>query len=137
MIRTSIALVVLGSVLTPARAEPPVAEPTAAEVSAFMLALARYVHDHHLKRDEKSPQRGMVYEYFDVKRQGQFDQWVQGEALDTMHDGAWLAAALARTHRTTREPLYHDFLARWQLPFYARVLNHSDTLFAPQRDDSD
>src|SRR5262249_34437804 len=68
-------------------------EPTAAEVRAFMKQFFDYVRENHLKREESSEQRGMVYEYFDVKRKGRFDQWVQGEALDTMHDGAWLAAA--------------------------------------------
>ncbi|GDY19367.1 hypothetical protein LBMAG56_07120 [Verrucomicrobiota bacterium] len=64
---------------------------SAAETRAFMRELAQYVFDHHLKRDAASPQRGMVYEYFNTKRAGQFDQWIQGEALDTMHDGAqWL-----------------------------------------------
>jgi hypothetical protein len=52
------------------------------------------VFDNHLCQDAKSPMRGMVYEYLDVARKGQYDQWVQGEGLDTMHDGAWLAAAL-------------------------------------------
>jgi len=66
---------------------------SADETRAFMRELTQYVLDHHLKRDEKSAQRGMVYEYFNPKRAGQHDQWIQGEALDTMHDGAWFAAA--------------------------------------------
>src|SRR5688500_17818370 len=60
---------------------------TAEQTRAFMKALARYVEANHIKKDARSPQRGMVYEYFDPKRKGQLDQWVQGEALDTMHDG--------------------------------------------------
>ena len=43
----------------------------------------------------------MVYEYFNTTRAGQFDQWIQGEALDTMHDGAWFAAALVNAAQTT------------------------------------
>jgi hypothetical protein len=106
------------------------------ETRAFMKRLARYVFDHHLKKDPKSAQRGMVYEYVDTTRLGQFDQFVQGEALDTMHDGAWLAAALVQAYRATGDPFYKEFLTRWLLPFYCRMLNHSDTLFSAKRDDS-
>src|SRR5437762_2951728 len=65
----------------------------------FMKRLARYVQEHHLERDEKSEQVGLVDEYFDTTRESKADRWVQGEALDTMHDGAWLAAALVSAHR--------------------------------------
>ena len=102
---------------------------TAAETKAFMKRLAKYVFDNHLKTDPQSPQRGMVYEYFDVARKGLFDQWVQGEALDTMHDGAWFAAAMVNAWRATGDPFYKELLTKWQLPFYLRMLNHSDELF--------
>jgi hypothetical protein len=36
------------------------------------------------KARQQAPQRGMIYEYYDVKNK----PWVQGEGLDTMHDGA-------------------------------------------------
>src|SRR5690348_4504268 len=68
---------------------------TAVETRAFMKRLADYVVAHHLKKDEQSPQRGMVYEYFWVAQKGTPRQWIQGEALDTMHDGAWFACAMA------------------------------------------
>lgn len=118
---------------TQADRQPP---PTAAETRAFMKRLLAYVEAHHLKKDEQSEQRGMVYEYFDTRRAGRFDQWVQGEALDTMHDGAWLAAALVNAYRATGETAYKDFLVRWQLPFYCKMLNHSDRLFSARRDDA-
>lgn len=102
---------------------------TADEARAFALKLAKYVEAHHLKTDPNSPQRGVVYEYFDTTRAGQFDQWVQGEALDTMHDGAWLAMAMANAYRATGDRFYRDFLVKWQLPFYTKILNDSDTLF--------
>lgn len=102
---------------------------TADEAKAFALKLAKYVEAHHLKTDPNSPQRAMVYEYFDTTRAGRFDQWVQGEALDTMHDGAWLAMAMANAYRATGERFYRDFLVKWQLPFYTKMLNDSDTLF--------
>jgi len=110
--------------------------PTADETRTLMKRLFRYVEDHHLKKAEKSEQRGMVYEYFDTRRAGQFDQWVQGEALDTMHDGAWLAAAMVNAYRATGDPLYKDFLVRWQLPFYCKMLNHSDRLFSVKHDNA-
>ncbi len=112
---------------TQADRRPPM---TAAETRTFLNTLARYVYDHHLKQAAHSPQRGMVYEYFDTTRSGQFDQFVQGEALDTMHDGAWLAAALVNAYRATGDPFYQEFLTRWQLPFYCTMLNHSDRLFS-------
>ena len=135
----------LGSVCEASAAEKPASAwtnadrqrpPTAAETRAFMKRLLQYIEEHHLKKDEKSEQRGMVYEYFDTRRAGQFDQWVQGEALDTMHDGAWLAAAMVNAYRATGDPIYKDFLVRWQLPFYCKMLNHSDRLFSAQRDDA-
>jgi hypothetical protein len=109
---------------------------SADETRVFMRELAQYVADHHLKRDEKSPQRGMVYEYFNTKCAGQHDQWIQGEALDTMHDGAWFAAALVNAHHATGDRYYRDLLTQWVLPFYLKMLNHSDTLFAPDNNNA-
>lgn len=109
---------------------------TATEAQGFARQLAQYVYDGHLKQRADSPQRGMIYEYFDVKRRGEADQWVQGEALDTMHDGAWFAAAMAAAHRATGDAYYREFLVRWQLPFYLKMLNESDQLFSPARNDA-
>ena len=120
---------------TEAHLKPPM---TAQETRAFLMRLARYVHDHHLKTDANSPQRGMVYEYFQPARKGQFDQWIQGEGLDTMHDGAWYAAAMVNAFRATGEAYYKQMLVKWQLPFYCKMLNHSDELFlaSSQRNDA-
>jgi hypothetical protein len=108
----------------------------AEETKAFMKRLAQFVFDNHLKKNPDSPQRGMIYEYFDTTRKGQPDQFVQGEALDTMHDGAWFAAALVNAYRTTGDPFYKEFLAKWILPFYLKMLNHSDELFSAKRNDA-
>jgi hypothetical protein len=110
---------------------------TADETRAFMKRLAKFVEENHLKKNENTPQRGMIYEYFDVRRKGQFDQFVQGEALDTMHDGAWFGAALVVAYRATGDEYYRELLVRWVIPFYCRMLNHSDELFAADRDDAD
>ena len=109
---------------------------TVEETRDFMKRLAQFVFDHHLKKTSNSPQRGMIYEYFDPSRAGQFDQFVQGEALDTMHDGAWFAVAMVNAHRATGDPFYKELLTRWILPFYLKMLNHSDTLFSSQRNDA-
>lgn len=109
---------------------------SADQTRALMRELAQFVFENHLKRDPQSPQRGMVYEYFDTRRKGQFDQFVQGEALDTMHDGAWLATAMVNAHRATGDPFYREFLVEWQLPFYLKMLNHSDELFTAKRNDA-
>lgn len=108
---------------------------TAEETRRFIRRLAQYVVDHHLKTAESSPQRGMIYEYFHVARQGQHDQFIQGEALDTMHDGAWFAVAMVNASRATGDLFYREVLTRWQLPFYLRMLNHSDELFSADRND--
>lgn len=106
-----------------------------AETRAFIKRLARFVVDHHLKKGENSPQRGMIYEYFHVARKGGHDQFIQGEGLDTMHDGAWFAVAMANAYRATGDRFYREVLTRWQLPFYLKMFNHSDELFTSERND--
>jgi hypothetical protein len=109
---------------------------TAEETRVFMRRLAQYVFDNHLKRDAASPQRGMIYEYFRPARKDQLGQWIQGEALDTMHDGSWFAVAMVNAFRATNDPFYKQLLLEWQLPFYLRMLNHSDELFSGERNDA-
>ena len=104
------------------------------ETKAFMKELAQYVFAHHMKRTD-SPQRGLVYEYFHVPRAGQPDQFIEGEALDSMHDGAWFAIAMVHAFRATGDPFFKEVLTQWQLPFYLKMLNHSDELFTSERDD--
>lgn len=106
---------------------------TVDQTKTFMKRLAEFVFDNHLKKDPQLQQCGMVYEYLDVKRSGHFDQFVQGEALDTMHDGAWFAAALVNAWRTTGDPFYKELPRDCVLPFYLKMLNHSDALFTTQR----
>jgi len=118
---------------TKAHLKPPM---TRDETTAFIKMLAEFVFDNHLKTNPDSEQRGMVYEYFVVDRKGQFDQFVQGEGLDTMHDGAWFAAAMVTAYRATGNEFYKRFLAEWQLPFYLKMLNHSDELFTAKRNDA-
>ena len=105
------------------------------ETKAFMKQLAQYVFDHHMKKTECSPQRGIVYEYFHVANEGKRDQFIQGEALDTMHDGAWFAVAMVQAYRATGDAFFKEVLTQWQLPFYLKMLNHSDELFTTERDD--
>jgi hypothetical protein len=116
-----------------AHLKPPM---TADETRAFMKRLAQFVFDNHMKCDAKSPQRGMIYEYFHVERKGQPGQFIQGEALDTMHDGAWFAAALVNAWRAANDPFYKEFLTQRVLPFYCKMLNHSNTLFSAKRNDA-
>jgi hypothetical protein len=141
--RHTIPLLALLAFATPAAraAEPPAWEKavadaakkkpmTVAEAEAFVRKLHDYVRENHLKADPKSPQKGMLYEYFDTTRAGKPDRWVQGEALDTMHDGAWYALAMAHAYRATGDKRYREFLKEYVLPFYTNVLNNSDTLFS-------
>lgn len=109
---------------------------TADETKALMKKWATYVFEHHLKKNLRSEQQGMVYEYFDTRKKGQFDQFVQGEALDTMHDGAWLIAANCTAYRATGDRYYKDFVTSWQLPFYLKMLLYSDEFFTAKRNDA-
>lgn len=109
---------------------------TIEEAKSFMKTLAQYVADHHLKTAESSPQRGMIYEYFWVKHEGQHHQFIQGETLDTMHDGCWFALAMVNGYRATGDPLFRDLLVKWQLPFYLKMLNEGDQLFTSERNDA-
>ena len=102
---------------------------TAEETRAFARELCDFAVKHHMKRDE-SPQRGMMYEYLWWKKRGQPDQFVEGEALDTMHDGAWFANAMVNAHRATGDAHYKEVLVQWLLPFYLKMLNHSAELFS-------
>lgn len=108
---------------------------TAEETRVFMKRLASFVCENHMKKDPSSPQLGMIYEYFWVSKKGTQQQWIQGEALDTMHDGAWFAAAMVNASRATGDPFYRDILVKWQLPFYLKMLTHSDELFTSERND--
>ncbi len=109
---------------------------TVAEAQAFMKRLATYVVEHHLKTDDRSPQRGMIYEYFWVAKKGTPQQWIQGEALDTMHDGAWFACAMVNAYRATGDRYYKDVLTTRQLPFYLTMLNQGDEIFTSERNDA-
>ncbi|MFO1484966.1 MAG: hypothetical protein U1F71_16510 [Verrucomicrobiaceae bacterium] len=107
---------------------------TADETRAFIRELSDFAVEHHLKRDD-SPQRGMMYEYLWWKKRGQPDQFIQGEALDTMHDGAWFANAMVNAHRATGDAHYKQVLDEWQLPFYLKMLNHGAELFSDEKVD--
>src|SRR5258708_3567261 len=72
---------------------------TVEETRAFMKRLTQYVLEHHLKRDEASAQRGMIYEYFRTSLKGQPGQWIEGEGLDTMHDGSWFGLAMVNASK--------------------------------------
>lgn len=102
---------------------------SAEEAKAFMLTLAKHAVEHHMKRAEGSPQRGMMYEYLWWQKRGQPGQFIQGEALDTMHDGAWFACAMANAYRATHDPYFKDVLVKWQLPFYLKMLNDGGKMF--------
>ncbi len=81
---------------------------TAAETRAFMKSLAQFAVAHHLKTNAASPQRGMMCEYWDHSRPGKPGEFIQGEGLDTMHDGAWFAVAMVNAHRATGDKFYKE-----------------------------
>ena len=92
-------------------------------VLGFMHELADFVEKNHVVTDPTRKTYGMVYEFWkDGKKMQDF-------GLDTMHDGAWWMSALVTAQRADPKG---DWLARaqkYQVPFYAQMLNHSDALF--------
>lgn len=100
------------------------------EVRSFMKKLATFVAEKHMRTSRDSMQHGMTYEYRDMRREKSPGCFVQGEALDTMHDGAWFGAAMVNASLATGDPLYRDLLEKNVLPFYCRMLNHSDKIFS-------
>jgi hypothetical protein len=108
---------------------------SAEEIKAFMKRLAQHAVEHHMKKAEGSPQRGMMYEYLRWNKRGQPGQFIQGEALDTMHDGAWFAVAMCNAWRATGDAFYKDVLVKWQLPFYLKMLNEGAQLFSDEQVD--
>ena len=108
---------------------------SADETRAFMKRLAQHAVEHHMKKAEGSPQRGMMYEYLRWSQRGKPGQFIQGEALDTMHDGAWFAVAMCNACRATGDAFYKDVLVKWQLPFYLKMLNEGAQLFSDEKVD--
>ncbi|MCX7824269.1 MAG: hypothetical protein N2689_01765 [Verrucomicrobiae bacterium] len=98
---------------------------TQPELRAFARQLGEHAAAHHIKRDPKSPQAGMVYKWY-RPRDG---RWVIDPARNMLSDAAWFAYALALHHRTTGEAWSLDLLRRHPLPFFKKVLTESDALF--------
>src|SRR5258708_1669050 len=86
---------------------------SAEETRGFMMRLAQHAVEHHMKKADGSPQRGMMYEYLRWNKRGQPGQFIQGEALDTMHDGSWFAVAMCNAYRATGDNFYKDVLVKW------------------------
>jgi hypothetical protein len=111
---------------TPACAQRAQTAPwTQAELRRFARDLGEFVTVHHVQRQPKSPQDGMVHKWY-RPRDG---RWVADTRRNMLGDGAWFADALCLYHRTTREPWALGVLRRHPLPFYERVLTGSDRLF--------
>jgi hypothetical protein len=98
---------------------------THAELRSFARDLGEYVAVHHIRRDPKSPQDGMVCKWY-RPRDG---RWVVDTRRNMLSDGAWFADALCLYYRATREPWALGVLRKYPLPFYERVLTGSDQLF--------
>ncbi len=121
----------VGAATPEERALQPYVAPVAPEAKAwprerllgFMRELADFVQKNHVVTDPQRKTYGMVYEFWkDGKKMQEF-------GLDTMHDGTWWMSALVTAQRADDKG---DWLARaqkYQVPFYAHLLNHSDALF--------
>lgn len=100
------------------------------EIRLFMKKLATFVAEKHMRTSKDTMQHGMIYEYRDMRKEKAPACFVQGEALDTMHDGAWFGVAMVNASLATGDPIYRNLLENNVLPFYCRVLNHSDKIFS-------
>ena len=98
---------------------------TQAELRRLGRDLGEYVTAHHIQRNPKSPQDGMVCKWYRA-RDG---RWVSDTGCNMLGDGAWFADALCLYYRATREPWALSVLQKYPLPFYERVLTDSDKLF--------
>lgn len=98
---------------------------TQAELRNLARDLGEYVTVHHIKRDPKSPQDGMVCKWYRPSD----GRWIVDARRNMLGDGAWFADALCLYYRATREPWTLGVLRKYPLPFYQRVLTGSDQLF--------
>ena len=98
---------------------------TQAELRQFARDLGDDVVAHHIQRNPKSPQDGMVFKWY-RPRDG---RWVLDTGQNMLGDGARFADALCLYHRATREPWALNVLKKYPLPFYEKVLTDSDRLF--------
>ena len=102
------------------------AEPwTQAELRRFARDLGDYVTAHHVQRNPKSPQDGMVCKWY-RPRDG---RWVLDTRQNMLGDGAWFADALCLSYRATRQQWALDVLRKYPLPFYKKILADSGPLF--------
>ena len=98
---------------------------TQAELRQFARDLGDDVVAHHIQRNPKSPQDGMVFKWY-RPRDG---RWVLDTGCNMLGDGAWFADALCLYHRSTRERWALSVLRKYPLSFYEKVLTGSDKLF--------
>ncbi len=92
-------------------------------ILGFMHELAEFVEKNHVVTDPSKKTYGMVYEFWkDGKKMQDF-------GLDTMHDGAWWMSALVTAQRADAKGEWLARAQKYQVPFYAQMLNHSDALF--------
>ena len=98
---------------------------TQPELRAFARDLGEYVAAHHIKRNPKSPQAGMICKWY-RPRDG---RWVFDPARNMLSDAAWFTHALCLHYRTTCDPWSLDVLRKYPLPFFKKVLVSSDDLF--------
>jgi len=89
----------------------------------FMRELAEFVQKNHVVTDPTRKTYGMVYEFWkDGKKLQEF-------GLDSMHDGAWWMSALVTAQRADPKGDWLERAQKFQVPFYANLLNRSDELF--------
>jgi hypothetical protein len=89
----------------------------------FMRDLADFVQKNHVVTDPTKKTYGMVYEFWkDGKKMQEF-------GLDAMHDGAWWMSAMVTAQRADSSGEWLARAQKYQVPFYAHMLNRSDELF--------
>jgi hypothetical protein len=96
---------------------------TRERILGFMHELADFVEKNHVVTEPTHKTYGMVYEFWkDGKKMQEF-------GLDSMHDGAWFMSSLVVAQRADPKGDWLERAQRYEVPFYANMLNHSDQLF--------
>lgn len=96
---------------------------TPRRVTAWAEALTDYVYANHVVTGLHRKTYGMTYEFYRDGRKYQ----VYG--LDTMHDGSWMATAMALMQRAVPDGRFLERALRYQVPFYGNLLLNSDRVF--------
>ena len=89
----------------------------------FAHELADFIIQNHVVTDPQRKTVGMTYEFWKEGKK------IQEFGLDSMHDGSWFMSAHVTMQRADPGGDWLALTQKFQVPFYTRMLLHSDQLF--------